>query len=191
MLSEGKSLSADLRLIYLIGEPDVGKTTVMRHLTARWTRVPAAGQPARELLVDPQLGTIDAVELGRQRGLFSGTDALPMNAVVAAERYLCSGQAASEATLLLAEGARLACRRFLVAAVVAHWRPVLIHLVAPEAAAPRRKERGTMQNPSWVRGAATRARRLADDPPSGVLTVRLDADADPDVLAGEVLTQWR
>lgn len=166
----------DLRLVYLIGEPGVGKTTLMRSATADLVRGLLPGDPARELLARRD-GRPVAVELGRSRGTFSGTDALPMNAVVVAERHVLH-QAEQEAPVLLAEGARLANARFLSAAVGADWRTTLVHVVGPAVAAARREERGTHQDPAWVKGAATRARRLAEDPPAGVDVVELDVEAE-------------
>ncbi|CAJ61395.1 Mycobacteriophage protein Gp1 (partial) [Frankia alni ACN14a] len=124
------------------------------------------------------------MELGRRRRAFSGTDALPMDAVVAAERYVRSGQAARETALLLGEGARLGCARFLAAAVAGGWTVELVYLHGTEVAAQRRAGRAAGQDERWVRGAATRARRLAEGPPAGVLVHRVDVAAEvtlPDV----------
>lgn len=177
-------------LVYLIGEPGIGKTTTMRALTSGLSRVPLDGQPGRELLAGRRNGepVPVAVELGRSRGMFSGTDALGMAVVVDAERYLRTGQAAAESTLLLAEGARLANARFLSAAVESGWRTLLVYLSGPAIADERRQLRGSDQNESWVRGAATRAARLASDPPAGVHVLELPAGPPPRVLAETVLT---
>lgn len=164
-----------MRLLYLIGEPGIGKTTAMAAFTKRWSVLGELSDPGRVLLADGR-GAIEAVELGRRRpGGFSGTDALAMNAITGAEQYLLTGQAHAETPLLLAEGARLANRRFLSAAVATGWKTHLVYLHGPDLAAQRRAQRGTGQNEAWVRGAATRARRLAEEPPPGVRVHRFDA----------------
>lgn len=159
----------------------------MAALTARWRLLGELPGPGRTLLGSPR-GQVAAIELGRRRrGGFSGTDALPMAIVGQAESYLRSGQAAAETSLLLAEGARLAVRRFLVAAVESGWDVHLAHLTGPpEVAAARRAARGSTQSPSWVRGAATRAARLADDPGPGVTVHRIDPSGPAEQVAADL-----
>lgn len=194
---------ADRRLVYLSGEPGVGKSTLMREVTAPWARVylpkePGAA-PARDLLgnVTEQPGGIVAVELGRVRDSFSGTDALPSNCIDDACVYLASGQAAREAPLLLAEGARLANRRFLTAALDAGWRVQLLHLDGEDLAAERRSSRARWlrkpeQNPAWVKGRRTSARRLAAEAASwGAEVLVVDAaklEHDDDYRAAVIHT---
>jgi hypothetical protein len=176
---------ADRRLVYLSGEPGVGKSTLMREATSCWQRLPLPKDPgrapARDLLGDIATGRIAAVELGRQRDTFSGTDALPSNCIDDAETWLRSGQAARHAPLLLAEGARLANRRFLTAAVESGYRVDLLHLSGMAVAAERRANRARMlnrpqQNPSWVKGRRTAAANLALAAPDwGVQVLVVDA----------------
>jgi hypothetical protein len=184
-------------LLYMSGEPGAGKSTLMAELTRGLYRVPlppAADAPARDLLRQPLGALMEdvAVELGRRRDSFSGTDALPQTAITAAETYLRSGLAERETTLLLAEGARLANGRFLRAATATGWTVVLVHLHAPAAAAERRAKRAAElgkpeQNPSWVKGRATAARNLALAAPSwGCLVFRLDA-AEPTAAQADAI----
>lgn len=162
---------SDLRLVYLSGEPGVGKSTLMARLTEPYERHPldpaGAVAPARDLLVAGPHQHIAAVELGRRRDAFSGTDSLPSAVIGAACAYVASGLAASEAPLLLAEGARLANRRFLGTAVDAGWQVTLVHLYGTRLAAARRLARAQQlgrkpQNESWVKGRATAAVNLAN-----------------------------
>jgi hypothetical protein len=183
-----------MRLVYLSGEPGTGKSWLMAQLTDALTRQPLdaePGAPARDLLTwtHPEELTprVVAVELGRRRDSFSGTDALPSAVIEEACTYLTSGRAEAETPLLLAEGARLANRRFLCTAALSGAQVILMHLMGPEVAAARRAARAAElgvpeQNPSWVKGRRTAAenlaRELATDSPVHVLGV--DA-ADPPV----------
>lgn len=184
-------------LIYLSGEPGVGKSSLMAELTRPWTRLPVNGTPdgpARDLLIqaDPADLTprVVAVELGRRRDSFSGTDALPQTVINVAELYLTTGKAAEETSLLLAEGARLANRRFLQAALEADWRLIFVHLANPAAAGERRRARAAAlgvpeQHPSWVLGRRTSATNLAAAVAEwGCTVLTLDAAQPLDHLAG-------
>jgi hypothetical protein len=177
---------SDRRLVYLSGEPGVGKSTLMREVTADWQRAYLPKEPglapARDLLADTRPpGTIRAVEIGRQRDQFSGTDALPSNCIDDATAYFATGQAAREAPLILAEGSRLAVRRFLVSAVDTGWRVQLLHLHGEELAAERRAARARWlrrpeQNPAWVKGRRTGCLNLATHAPDwGVEVLVVDA----------------
>lgn len=150
------------RLVYLVGEPGVGKSWLFTELTKLFVRTaPKTTAPRREFLLLPHSTRIEGVELGARLGHhhagYPGTDALPMNAVVAAERWLVSGDAARETPLILAEGARLGVRRFLDAAQTAGIDTHVVLVTDPERAAKQRAGRGSTQSPSWVRGTSTRA----------------------------------
>lgn len=179
-------MNAGKRLLYLVGEPGAGKSSLMARLTEGHPRVPVSqGGLARDLIVDPPSGEVVAVELGRRRGAFSGTDALGMAVIGAAEAYLPR----CEAPVLLAEGARLGNARFLSAAVRSGYAVTLALLEHDDAPAWRRGRSarlGKTQDPSWVAGRRTASRRLADSPPDGVEVLR----GHPDVLLPMLEEEW-
>lgn len=148
-----------MRLIYLVGPPGSGKSTLMGHLIpAEWLRVFRDDQrmPRTELFhADRLVGA----ELGRHRASFSGTDALAMNIHPHALRWI----AAAPHPIVFGEGQRLGTRGFLEAARDAGRRVDLVWLDVPEEICrPRREARGSRQNPQWVKAATTRAARLAE-----------------------------
>lgn len=166
--------AAARQLIYIVGAPGSGKTTLMRAVTDPWTRHSIdtpAGSPRklpRDLLFNAA-GDLVAVELGKRRGTFSGTDALGMTAIEAAVPWLGT----MEAQTVLCEGARLANARFLSAAISFGYTVHLLHLSHPrveEWRAKRAAQLGKEQKASWVKGAATRAANLVANPPAGVET---------------------
>lgn len=141
--------------VYLVGEPGVGKTTVMNELSSHYDVGPAVrlrGQLWGEPLTG---GGASGVRLGRTRGTFSGTDALGMSVNPDAVAW------AAEDTLpaiVFGEGARLANEKFLF--TLAMRAKTLVVLLTAANAAERRRERGSDQNPTWIKGRATASYRI-------------------------------
>lgn len=151
-------------LVYLVGPPGVGKSTAMAALTENCLRVPRTGKVRHDTLVRPRPAPETALtvgaEIGARRERFSGTDALHM--AVNPDAITWIGEE-NPYGLVLGEGARLANARFLLAAMMAGYDVHVAHLYAPPSVlAARRRERGSNQNPQWIRGAETKSRRIMD-----------------------------
>ena len=154
-------------LVYLVGPPAAGKSTLMAELTAACTRATAlevdwsAAQVVGphvpyEFLSRPNRGAV-AVELGAQRRAFSGTDALPMDINPKA----CAWIAVAPYELVLGEGDRLANLAFLTAAADAGREVWLVSVDAPDAVLDQRcAARHSTQTAAWRVGRATKAARL-------------------------------
>lgn len=142
-----------MRIIYLIGEPGIGKTTLMTAFTDRLGPAEPRRKPFAHRMGD------DWLELGERRGMFSGTDALSMSVAPRAIEWLRDEHPAS---LVLGEGDRLGTRSFFdQVSTFADLR--IVALVAPPAvAAVRRAERAQpfMFNPRWLKGRITKVERL-------------------------------
>lgn len=145
------------RLLYLIGAPASGKSTLMAALRTGYDLTPRAGTVPHTLLVHPGTGAVAGIEIGRVREKFSGTDALRMDI----HPLACEWVKTTTWPLVLAEGNRLATRAFLTTAA-AQYEVHLAHLTAPgEILDQRCAARGSHQSATWRRGAASRARNLA------------------------------
>jgi hypothetical protein len=151
-------------MIYLTGQPGAGKSTLMARLTADYERI-SYGPPERDVpfdvLTDAKSGETIGAEIGKQRGLFSGTDALASSIIERAIPWVQS----IPFRLLLAEGARLSNARFITAAADAGYYVTLFLLDHPDAEtwrAARSKDIGRPQDPNWVKGRLTASRNLAD-----------------------------
>jgi hypothetical protein len=164
-------------LLYLIGQPGSGKSTVCDWMTES-LEFEQLDQPFAHRVWQ---GTprVPVVELGARRERFSGTDALSMSVQPKVVDYL----AAEKPELVLAEGDRLANSKFFTAVLGLGYQLWLVRLLVSAAVAERRRyDRvlalgGKPQNTSWVQGRVTKNRRLAEewDP--------LEIDADRPVIA--------
>lgn len=164
-------------LLYLVGVPGSGKTTLFRRLLA--------GVPA-ETHTSPFGWTSypGGVQLGVERGAFSGTDVLPMNVQPRVLAWLdrCPYR------YVVAEGDRLANGVFFDAVRAQGWHLTVATLdIEPGLASTRRESlRRTYQSPVWVRGRMTKVAnltRMYADP-----AWRLDARQPLDLLARRLRT---
>lgn len=146
------------QLVYLIGKPGAGKTTLMNAVFSKvgWiqNRLPVAH------VVYP-----GGIEIGVRRKLFAGTDGLSMNIQEHALRFIRDCQYDA----IVAEGDRLGNARFFNA--VRQWVDLTVYLLdtPDEVAAERRRARGSNQSESWVKGRVTKVNGL-----SGYVTYRLN-----------------
>jgi len=169
-----------MHLVYLVGAPAVGKTSLMQALTGWCWREPRdGGIPYDELWTPSQLvrhggePSILALEMGKRRGTYSGTDALGMSVHPRALAWLAS----RPHPLVLGEGDRLGCLKFLRSVAALGIDVTLVHLTVPEQTLMTRwaAER-SHQNPAWRAGRLSKAANVADGwRADGRRAVHLDA----------------
>ena len=148
-----------MNVLYLIGPPASGKSTLMAHLTQEAARTPNPNHPIpHDHLTYPD--TTTAAELGTHRPHFPGTDTLSMSINPTATASLTNGTWNSH-DHLLAEGDRLANTQFLLTAHTHHQLTVLYLHAPPHLTRERAHKRGSKQSETWTRGRATKAERLA------------------------------
>lgn len=168
------------QLIYLVGPPGSGKSTLMRALTAPFHRRPMTAENGAPVPHDQLIRKVTQeatiAEIGRQRGDFSGTDALASSIIDKAVPWIGT----KPYPLLLGEGARLGNKRFIQAALDAGYRALLVVLDHPDAEKWREERSwkiGRFQNPAWVKGRLTASLNLAKEPPTGTVVWRGHPDA--------------
>lgn len=165
------------QLVYLLGAPGSGKSTVMKEL---------AGRDGWELRPLPFAHRVrgDVTQLGADRAPFGGTDTLSYIAGPEVELWTRT----LPAPYLLGEGDRLAYRRFFERAAAGGYLLRVFYLHAPPAVARQRRAARAaeheleLQDPRWARGRARKAARLAGD----LRAQRLDAGRPAADLAAEI-----
>lgn len=195
------------RALWVIGPPGIGKSTVFRlavsHIPdtaerfwedAAWSFVGKAGQRRG----CPYISYPGGIEFGRVRPQFSGSDALPMDALRHAEDIV----SALRPGVVVGEGDRLACNRFFMHLLAEDYELDLVTLTADPRLIEHRRNRGILahpkrdQNPAWVRGRETKARNLTatftalqsgiDGDVWPVRVVSIDTNRSPEVIADEI-----
>lgn len=151
-----------MKLLYIIGEPGAGKTTLVKHLTRK---VPS------EVRTWPYVSwthyTDKLAQLGYDRGTFGGTDALGM----AAQKHVLGWIGLGGTTVnksyeyVLAEGDRLANGKFFEAVKEAEVELTVVLLQAsPAVLEARRSARnaliGKSQDARWLKTRETKVRNL-------------------------------
>lgn len=149
-----------MRMLYLVGEPGVGKTTLMRALTST-VRDATLMEPVPHRALFLPGRTPHAAEIGIRRGQgarsFNGTDALSMSIQPKVLAWLEQ----SPYPLLVAEGDRLGNGKFFAAVQAMGVELQVLHLWVPqETLQARRETRGGRQDAKWVQGRATKVANL-------------------------------
>lgn len=153
-------------VLWIVGEPGIGKTTLARALIKSLTGkdiAPTNGaieiaKPKWTLFPTPTPGGIAAA--GHWRGdKFDGADTLPISDIKPAMEYW--RDCLSDYSLTILDGDKLStCGAVEVVRPVAK-RTLCVLLtddeITPHIAAERRAARGTTQNATWVKGRKTKA----------------------------------
>jgi hypothetical protein len=152
-----------------------------------YTVLNSAGRP--EILRGHRL-TQDGFYLGRLRESFPGTDGLSRSTVIAGEAWLRDPEA-WHPSFLIGEGATFATRGFLDE-LHRSTHMLLIHLVASsEVVSERFAQRGSNQDPTFVKATVTRslntAERLAG---AGTRVLTVDTGDDPAVDIALDICSW-
>lgn len=146
-----------MRLTYLIGEPGVGKTTLLNAITEGLPGM-AVRRPFARTIYD-----CGVVQLGEAHPVFGGTDKLSMSV----QPKVVEWAAMPDYSYIVGEGDRLANGKFFTAMRDLGYDLCIVHCVAPpEVAAERRIIRAaqagvTPQDAVWLQGRQTKVARLA------------------------------
>lgn len=144
--------SSEKRVLWVLGEPGVGKTTLVRELTKGLTF---------SFVENPKWTLAEGIALAGhyKGGTFDGADTVPYNGVEAAMKYW-EDHLLNTSDLTVLDGDRFShdgARQFFSAK--ASVFAVLLS-AQEELAASRRKERGSNQSAAWIAGRKTKSARF-------------------------------
>lgn len=158
-------------LVYVFGEPGVGKSTACAAALAPYTAVPQPDARCPHLAYYTSRGRLAALQLGLDHPDHPGTDRLSMAILPDARAWIST---VHPDIPILGEGDRLATPRFWYAATDAGHTLTLVHLWA-DPATHKARITGRNQNPTWLKGRATLTRNLSLAHPHHL--IRADDDA--------------
>ncbi len=171
--------------LYIIGEPGVGKSTLVDTLVGDALALDGRSPVAHRVYLTTGGGVTELGTRGNGRE-FGGTDALPMDAISRVEPWV-TGEGWGDDALLMAEGDRLAVDRFFHALLGADWDLRIVVLEAmPHVARARREARGSNQNEIWLKGRQTKVRRILERWDWTGRVLHLDATRRPEELASDL-----
>ena len=166
-----------MRLTYLIGEPGVGKTTLLTAITEGLPGM-AIRRPFARTVYD-----CGVVALGEARAVFGGTDTLSMSV----QPKVVEWAELPDYDDIIGEGDRLANGKFFTAMRDIGYDLCIVHCVAPLGVAAERRvmraatHRIDEQDATWLAGRQTKVKNLAaewatheirTDEPMGVLLLQ-------------------
>ncbi len=144
-------------ILWIVGEPGVGKTTLARaylatHGSALWEHQSPKWTGFGRL-------NSTAAGAGWWRGTaFDGTDTLAISQIKPAMQYWAEQLLGVQVAVL--DGDKLSNAGAVEVAIRQDTRLVCCFIGGPEEAEKRRFARGTIQNPKWVKGRQTKAFRF-------------------------------
>ena len=143
------------QLVYFIGHPGSGKTTLMSETTKDDPVNTIAKKPFAHTIYESGL-----VELGYQRPTYGGTDTLALGVQPKVAKWL-ENPPEYVGDTVLGEGDRLATLKFFRSAMDAGWNLTVVYLHTSELRARQQAwERGSRFDESWLRGRITKVDNL-------------------------------
>ncbi len=158
-------------IVWLVGEPGIGKTTVAKKLLESY------GPRGHEYQCPKWTCFGEVAGAGHWRGTkFDGTDTLPISDIKLALPFFVN---VIPAKIAILDGDKLASQSAIQFATEVECKLMCFHFIGSETARQRRIVRGTTQREHWVAGRRTKAQNFYNRFPG----TRYEVPAIPDTAA--------
>lgn len=176
------------QMLYILGQPGVGKTSALNEAVKDATYHDQQTEPVPHVvhIWDRRPDACPMIfEIGKRRdGGFGGTDALGYTIGPKVVQWLEQARPSP----VIAEGDRLANWAFFWGVQNLGYELTIAYLHVPDAVAQeRRDQRGSMQDPRWIRGRITKTKNLIER--CADIVVDIDAEADIETVAQQLREQ--
>lgn len=150
-----------MRIVYYIGCPGVGKTTLMRGILAEYSKVEEPEFVKEGLVTYHKFAKQKVLILGRyDEGTFAGTDTWSKGVGPKFRQWLLDNRETYSDWSVFGEGERLSNQPNLDAMFAEESMKLVCLKVSEDELERRRAARNNTQNESWMKGMRTRIENL-------------------------------
>lgn len=150
-----------MKIVYYIGVPGTGKTTLMRSILAEYSKVEDPEFVKEGLVTYHKFAKQKVLILGRyDEGVFAGTDTWSKGVGPKFRQWLLDCREVYQDWSVFGEGERLSNNPNLTAMFAEESMKLVCLEVSEEELERRRAARNNTQNESWMKGMRTRIANL-------------------------------
>ena len=155
-----------MKIVYYIGCPGVGKTTLMRAFLAEYSKVEEPEFVKDGLVTYHLFAKQKVIVLGRyDEGVFAGTDTWSKGVGPKFRQWLLDNREVYQGWTVYGEGERLSNQPNMDAMFAEESMKLVCLQVSEEELERRRAARNNTQNESWMKGMKTRIANLCNKYP--------------------------
>jgi hypothetical protein len=155
-----------VKIVYYIGEPGTGKTTLMRSILSEYSKAEEPEFVKEGLVTYHRFNTQKVIILGKyDEGTFAGTDTWSKGVGPKFRQWLIDNRETYQDWGCFGEGERLSNQPNMDAMFEEESMKLVCLKVSEEELERRRAARNNVQNESWMRGMKTRIANLCSKYP--------------------------
>jgi hypothetical protein len=158
-----------MKIVYYIGQPGTGKTTLMRSILSEYSKVEEPEFVKEGLVTYHRFNTQKVIILGKyDEGTFAGTDTWSKGVGPKFREWLIANRENYSDWTVLGEGERLSNAPNMDAMFDEESMKLVCLEVSEEELERRRAARNNTQDPKWMKGMRTRIANLCSKYPHSI-----------------------